>query len=227
MGERPNNPPEATPPCRYKARVEEGGIDQSTWRWSTGIGLYIERRTQRFVLFDNTTGGIWHSRILLACPKLKNGMSVLSRASMPPLGQCAIQPCPKSFDSTSAKSILPAKAKWQPLGACTSNGNTCMPSAKAKTPRSARVSSSTAPSPRARHRTPSSAVHVSRKRWPRPKVAKRNSRTPSTILTAFKLKRLGNATASPIFRKGDRQMAANAWPPHLGHLPHSKLKNFL
>ena len=51
--------------CRYKARAEEGVIDQSTWRWSTGIWLGIERRTERFVLLDGTKGGIWHPRILL------------------------------------------------------------------------------------------------------------------------------------------------------------------
>ena len=55
--------------CRYKARSHEQGIAQSTWKWSTGVWMGIERRTGQYIVYDKAHGGIRTARMILRMPE--------------------------------------------------------------------------------------------------------------------------------------------------------------
>ena len=55
--------------CRYKCRAQEPGITHSTWRWSVGVWIGLDRRTGQHLLYDKSMGGLRMARTIMAMPR--------------------------------------------------------------------------------------------------------------------------------------------------------------
>ena len=81
--------------CRYKCRAQEGGIAGTRWRFSTGIWLGLDRRTNQYVIYDRAMGGSGMQERSYRCLHPRNGPRKPCRQLQPRRGHCTRLPSPQ------------------------------------------------------------------------------------------------------------------------------------